>query len=1169
MKILTLHSRLGLLGALTCLLGSAAYFADAQNVTVAKPASGANAIGAGPTTSPQDAEFFEKRVRPLLFDQCFTCHSDRVQQGNLRLDSREALLKGGGRGSAIVVGQPEQSLLIQAVSHRRKDLQMPPTGSLSAEQIGVLAEWIRRGAPWSAGNGGSSLVGHSAFNLAQRAATHWSWKPIRRPAVPQVKNRAWVRNPIDAFLLAKMEAKGLKPAPPADRRTLLRRVTFDLTGLPPTPVEIDAFLADRSSNAYAKVVDRLLASPAYGERWARHWLDLVRYAETDGHEFDFEKPGAFEYRDYVIRAFNADVPYNQFVTEQITGDLLPAPRRHPTEGFNESIIGTGFWWLGEGKHSPVDLRDDQAERVDNQIDVMSKTFLGLSLGCARCHDHKFDAISTKDYYALFGYLQSSRYQQAAINPPQRTARAVSQLAQDRKAQLPLLIQQAAHSHVGLLDRLPAALTGALAPSKLRLASEPVSEPRASQRPSGTTPAPQMTWETYLRDVAAKSHLDLFYPWTVLTGSASQSEAGFAHAREQLLQEYHVQQERAAQAQRSAIVFEDFKQKSFANWSVTGEAFGNGPVPQSFVLDERGAVPQITGLMSGSVADSGNLSTALEGALRSRTFTIPRKRIWIRMAGHEGQARLVIDGFQRIRDPIYGGLEINVSADRMTWFVIDVNKWVGHPAYLEFLDPGKGRIAIEKIVFSDEDPVEAPNPLVVRMLEDPALTSVQALAQRYGALFSQPWERWAQGTLSADDSAWLEIVDWILRNPTLTDSHAVPADAALREVSERLRATEAILPPQRHVMAMIDGTGWNEPVHIRGNYRTPGQVIPRRFLEALCGATQPEPQQGSGRLELAQKMVALGNPLLARVIVNRLWQHHFGAGLVRTPDDFGFMGERPTHPELLDWLAFHFVAKPSVERQALSVKNRTHRAKGDRDPSTLSSSFACGWSLKKMHRMMVLSNAYCEAGKGDPKADTADPQNRLVHKRSVQRLEAEAIRDSILAVSGRLDHKMYGPSVMPYLTPYMEGRGRPDHSGPLDGDGRRSLYISVRRNFLTPMFLAFDYPVPFNTLGRRTVSNVPAQALTLMNNPFVIQQAGVWARHLLAAPNRTDRDRVRTMYLTAYGRPPTDEETKLALAFLNAQSPEAPGQRDAEADRVQAWADLCHVLMNVKEFIFIN
>jgi hypothetical protein len=406
--------------------------------------------------------------------------------------------------------------------------------------------------------------------------------------------------------------------------------------------------------------------------------------------------------------------------------------------------------------------------------------------------------------------------------------------------------------------------------------------------------------------------------------------------------------------------------------------------------------------------------------------------------------------------------------------MDVSKWIGQRAYVELIDDGDGFIALDRVLCSDTG------------TPAPAADTV----------------------------------------PELSDSTRSELARLLTNLSAQRAAIEALLPTPRRALAMADGNGWDESVHIRGSYKTTGEVAPRRFLEACGGAAMEAAGNGSGRLELARKLVAESNPLLARVIVNRVWQHHFGEGIVRTPDDFGNMGQKPTHPDLLDWLASYL-----------------------RDNN---------WSLKKLHRLIVTSDAYRMSSRGSVRADSADPQNRLIHKMSVRRLEAECIRDSILAVSGRLDKTMFGPGVMPYLTPQMEGRGRPPASGPMDGAGRRSIYLAVRRNFLNPMLLAFDFPVPFTCMGRRTVSNVPAQALTLMNNPFVVEQAVIWASKMLSEAGLTDDKRMALAYETAFARPPTAQELESGRKFLGSQP-----------DSRLAWAAFCHVLFNVKEFIFVR
>jgi hypothetical protein len=457
--------------------------------------------------------------------------------------------------------------------------------------------------------------------------------------------------------------------------------------------------------------------------------------------------------------------------------------------------------------------------------------------------------------------------------------------------------------------------------------------------------------------------------------------------------------------------------------------------------------------------------------------------------------------------------------------MNVSMWVGQRAYIEIIDDGDGFAAVDRVLFSDDG---APTPTagwLASLLDDDALDTPEALARKFQDTALKIARQWQDGSLAgtADVGDRIDLLNWLLRTA------APKPTSELTALGDKLRQAEARLPEPRRALAMLDGTPWTPHVYIRGNPKSLGSEVPRRFLEAIVGDKAP----ATGRLELARRLVDPANPLVARVMVNRLWQHHFGEGLVRSVDNFGVLGERPTHPELLDWLATEFVRQ--------------------------------GWSIKKMHRLMLLSHTYQMASRSDDaKAAERDPQNKLLHRMPIRRLEAECIRDAILAVSGRLDRTQFGPGVMPHLTPFMAGRGRPGQSGPLDGAGRRSIYINVRRNFLTPFFMAFDYPTPFTTIGRRSVSNVPAQALALMNNPFVVEQAGRWAQRVLAVPDRTAAQRVADMYVTAFGRPPTEEELKESLEFVTEQ-----GRQHGAGNEAKAWADLGHVLLNVKEFIFIN
>ncbi len=895
---------------------------------------------------PVDTDYFERKVRPILVTNCTSCHDAKKQKGGLRLDTKAGFVKGGDTG-------PATAKHIAGAVKYDGDLKMPPKGKLSDADIAILTEWVKGGAPWP--NDGDTAKGpKDGFDLQARAKAHWSFQPIARPAVPKAAQGAGTE--IDRFLLAKLSNAGLSFAPPAEKRALLRRAYYDLIGLPPKPEEIDAFEKDTSANAFEKVVDKLLASQHYGERWGRHWLDLVRYAETHGHEFDFEIADAWRYRDYVIRAFNADVPFDRFLTEHIAGDLMPNPRRDPRTGVNESLLATGFWWLGEAKHSPVDSRAEYADRTDNQIDVFGKAVFGLTISCARCHDHKFDAIATKDYYALFGVLASSRYTRADVSDPAAAQKVLNELKDAR------------------------------------------AKANGRREPAGAPPESEATNK-----------------WRA-----------------------------------TATAFERFEDGWRGRWDAEGLA----------LRPEAGP----------GFPHSGREANKLIGALRSPTFTIDKRYLAARVAGRGAKARVVLNGLQLIQDPIYGGLKRDINhGEDLRWLVFDLKMWKGQPAYLELLDEGNGYFAVSEAHFADAPPPGDAGPKV-----------------------------------------------------PLPDS----TDAKVKEL-------EAKLPDPIRAPASRDGTGINERVFVRGNHKTLGIEAPRGTLEAF--GQKPFDGTGSGRTELARTVIDPKNPLVARVIVNRLWKHHFGEGIVRSPDDFGVQGQPPSHPELLDWLATELVARQ--------------------------------WSLKEMHKLMLFSSAYQQSSRATPeqtaRAETADPQNKLLHRQNVRRLEAEAIRDALLAVSGRLDAKMEGPGILPHLTEHQVGRGKPGTNGPLDGNGRRSVYLAVRRNFLNPMFTAFDYPTPFTAIGRRTVSNVPAQALVMLNNPFVLQQADLWAKRVLEV-KASNEDRVRAMYATAFGRAPTRDESDSALQLVKELSAEY-----GKPDHPKAWADLAHVLFTTKEFVFVE
>jgi hypothetical protein len=939
-----------------------------------------------------DAEFFEKKIRPLLAEHCYKCHSAQTKKrpkGGLRVDGRSVLLRGGDSGPALVPGDPDKSKLIEAVRYGNTDLQMPPKGKLSAAAVADLEAWVKRGADWPNDTTQAVSLGSGSFDLQKRKREHWAWAPVRARTPPAVRDASWPTDPVDRFVLAKLEAKGLHPAATAAKLVWLRRVTFALVGLPPTPAEIAAFQRDDSPVACATVVDRLLASPHFGERWGRHWLDLVRYAETRGHEFEPIIPNAYQYRDYVVRALNADVPYNQLVREHLAGDVLPNPRFDPQTGANESIVGTAFWHLGEEVHSPVDVRQDQADRLDNRIDVTGKAFLALTVACARCHDHKFDAISAKDYYALYGLLEGSGYRQVRIDGWKENRAVAAELAKLR----------AAHA---------------------------VPVKRAAQ--------PSEAYREWLK--SAKVVVDYAHPgaedWLPddVTYGPAPRRAGTLTPRRDGQPGLRVEE-------RTAAVFDRF-------WDGLKLAPHTGH--NHGVLGKR---------------------TRAGFTIRTPNFTLERGNLYYLVRGG-GTAYAGVCGHTVIAGPLHGALVMSVpDAGEYRWVGHRLAAYRGQRLHAELTADPRTDFAVALVVQAD-----APPPAV------PPASAIEA---------------------------------------------APPADVAAQIAAAEKSLASRVRWESRLAPALWDANEVAESVFIRGNPRAPGEVVPPRLLEALAGPAPLDPPRGSGRLELARQLTDPAcNPFLARVAVNRVWHHLFGRGLVASTDNFGVLGEAPTHPELLDYLAVEFV----------------------RD----------GWSFKRFVRRLVLSSTYHMASHADPGAEKADPANLLLHRFRLKRLEGEAIRDAMLAVSGRLDATVGGPSVLIHLTPFLDGRGRPA-SGPLDGDGRRSLYLAVRRNFLSPFLQAFDTPIPFSCVGRRQVSNVPAQALILMNDPFVHQQAEVWAKRVLASPGTTD-ERVRGMYLCAFGRPPTDAEVSACRAFVDG--------KDAKA-----WADLAHTLFNVKEFIFVQ
>ena len=971
-------------------------------------------------------EFFEKNVRPLFAQHCYECHSVDAKklQAGLLMDSRAGLLRGGDSGESIVPGDADASLMIESV--RYDSYEMPPKGKLPDKDIKILERWVTMGAPWPEEDAPSSENSRPQFDLMQRKSEHWVWQPIQSSKIPEVVDASWPKNPLDNFVLAKLEAAKLKPVADTDSAALMRRLYFDLIGLPPTIQQADSFLNDTSENAVEKLVDQLLDSPHFGERWGRHWLDLVRYAESRGHEFDNDAPNAFQYRDYIIRALNADVPYNQLVAEHLAGDLLPSPRLNPKDAYNESVLGTGFWFLGEWAHSPVDIRKDEADRFDNMIDVMSKTFLGVTVSCARCHDHKFDAISTADYYSMSGFLQSSDFRQVRFESIEHNRKIADQLkALDKKYEQK--VQQVIEASVRPNDR------------RARLRIPPLSDE--------LSPFVKVDYAT-LPD-------EMFLQNGFIFGSQPQ------HLGQAFLQGTD-KQPRVQFAATSAAVSDSF-------WR------GLQSIHEKQVQNRSVLFP---------LPRSGR-------TLRTPTFELTNGKVACRVSG-QGHVVACVDSHRMVAGPLHKQT-IRPIAAKSTWTTLDLERYIGHRVHLEFT------------------PAETAELQVMMVTEGTTAEIRKKLDRRENAIRTSVTQHTAKAAATASKQLQKIAKAWS---------------------AERSKLKGQVMLRSRLAMAMMDGTGEDDRVLIRGNSSKPGDVEPRHFLTAIAGNKPMPIKIGSGRLTLANQINDPQNPLASRVIVNRIWHLLMGRGIVPTTDDFGVLGQKPTHPLLLDHLATRFLAD--------------------------------GRSIKSMIRTIVLSRTYQMSSFADPAAVTADPKNLLWHHRTVKRLEGEVVRDSLLQISGRLDPTQFGPPVPIHLTSFMDGRGRPTKSGPLDGAGRRSIYIAVRRNFLSPFMLTFDTPAPFSTMGRRNVSNVPAQSLILMNDPLVVDLTASWATESIQQSDSVS-DRIINMYRMAFARSPTDIERQMSEAFVKSQTSQPGGNINDS----QVWSDLAHALINTKEFIFLK
>jgi hypothetical protein len=957
-----------------------------------------------------DVAFFEKKIRPVLVAHCYPCHSAEAEKlkGGLRLDTREGLLKGGENGPVIVPGQPEQSRLIAAIRHTNPDLQMPPAkdgaGKLPEAVIADFVAWVRRGTPDP--RTGRLETQKSTLDTAKA----WAFRKPVPPSVPRVKNKRWPASPLDHFILAKLEAKKLAPAPPADKRTLIRRATFDLLGLPPTPQEVDDFLADSSRDAFAKVVERLLASPHYGERWARHWLDVVRYTDSfdaRGLGGEADVPEAWRYRDWVVRAFNDDLPYDQFILQQFAGDILAT--NQPGRFDTNALLATGVFVLGEWGTGDADKEKMLTDIVDDQVDVTGRAFLGLTLACARCHDHKFDPITTRDYYALAGIFFSSHI-------------------------LPSPGVKTAGSPVLRLPLVPAEELAWRREKEARLAA----------------------LEKELATNAAAALLD-----RPLRGEFNQPALALLHGEAGDLPNA------SANASDAAI--------RFLTITLPPRSVAVHPSP------ERAAAAVWVSPFDGAAAVRGRVADADDKCGNGAEWKL-----------FHGQRELATGKFDNGKDSALAATEVTVRA--------------GDLLCLAVLARGKDHSCDTTVI--EFEVREQGGAGRVWRLPDDVVADLPARANtgawHFVSFAGTPPATLAPPELSADEQAARERKKRELAGLREVLSRPLPVAHALQEGGTPKSAHEGFHDVR---------------VHLRGRYDRLGDVVPRGFPKVLAGdAAPPFTTNASGRLELARWIASPDHPLTARVMVNRIWQHHFGEGLVRTPNNYGKLGEPPTHPELLDWLAGEFVQ--------------------------------AGWSVKAMHRAIMLSAAYRQSSVPQPETLKADPDNRLFGRMNRRRLEAEAIRDSLLVAAGNLDRATGGPAVRDLNTK------------------RRTLYVMTIRSDRATYQSLFDAADPAAIVEKRLDSTVAPQALFLLNHPFALAQTKALAQRVAREAPADDRGKIQWLYRQLYGRPPTGREVTLGVTALDRARRAEAGSGGAHADD-PAWEQLCQVLLCANEFVYVD
>ncbi|MBL8815559.1 MAG: DUF1553 domain-containing protein [Planctomyces sp.] len=1001
-------------------------------------------------------DFFESKIRPVLIQSCYECHnSNGAAEGGLAVDFRDGFLKGGASGAVIVPGDSQNSRLIPILRHEIEGLKMPDGGPrLTDAVINDFVKWIDLGAydPRETPPTKEELEKLTSWDAVfQERKQWWSFQPISNAPVPDLSVDAALSS-IDRFVYAQLQPQGLKFNPPAESDVLVRRLFLVLTGMPPAPDQILHWAAriesDRANPrdqqvAVSELVDHLLQSPQFGERWARHWMDWIRYADSHGSEGDPVIDNAWHYRDYLIRALNSDVPVNQLIREHVAGDLLNEPRVNNQLGISESAIGTAHWRMVFHGFAPTDALDERVRFTDDQMNAFSKAFLGITLSCARCHDHKFDAISQKDYYAIYGILDSCRPARTIIDLPDRLNQHRERLTQLRTE---------------IRDSVADAWLANCETLKADLAS-----PKGVSFSAGSDAVTNSVLQDFIAAHSENPKSDEFADW------------------------WRKRQHRAVHSTAGRQLFPVNGGDSRLAWYMNGQPCLPDTIPATYTIDLTG--PAVVDRILPIGMYSHLISTKDPARLTSSDILLDAEyEVWVEAMGDAGATvRYVVQNYPR-NGTVY---PVSRLTPEWSWHRFDVSYWMGDTIHIELSNGKDAPLLVDN---SDRSWFGVRKVLLVpkgtpaitsdskKHLEafhseagDREIRSIAELATVFAESLKSSINSWRTG--QATDAQVEFLQSCMLEGLIPNDVQAIPGIAIAVDEFRRLEA-EVIVPTR--VPGIEETVGRDHPLYVRGNHKQPAEIVPRRFLEAISPA--PYTTHESGRRQLAEDLVSQQNPLTRRVMVNRLWHHLFGHGIVRTPDNLGRMGQLPSHPELLDWLARDFETR--------------------------------GWSIKSMIREIVLSRTWQQSSVPTPEAMAVDPDNKLFSHYPVRRLEGEAIRDSLLFASGVIDTSMYGPPV--------PGASR-----------RRGVYVEVRRNALDPFLRAFDFPEPFSAAGRRDETNVPAQSLTMMNDPAISGLANQLASQLLNDSSLVDdQSRVTQLYLRILSRTPKDYEVEAALSYLD-------------------------------------